>query len=263
MFDMQLYSKDLLRAKKSNGSSHFHNMAVLCQSAQVQVPGTFWVHHRFYPADYQRPGDCCPCDDGTILRFPSAPPPGLEAYLPLHKFQEVIRDVNLSLRPRDGCISKGCGLTTFILLFYFTIFGIFCYMCIEANSNKRGLRRAKENVAAVLTRHNARLADYGIRVVARYNPLLPEATETGLDASGEEEKSIPYLCFVYYGGGGSGGGVGGFGGQAAYYGAPAMVNPVHGVGFFPAPPSVLPYAPSSATAPPAIMVGQPKQLSDA
>ena len=130
-----------------------------------------------------------------MLRFSPAPPPGLEAHLPLHAYQAIIRDINHALRPRDGCVSKGAGITIFILLFYTTFIGIFFYMCAEHACNRRALAAARRGVVEACVRHSAALAPLGLRVTPRFNPLLPEALDTGVGEDGQAEKSYSFLCF--------------------------------------------------------------------
>ena len=207
MFEDALYSRELLKARRPGAKqeAYFRALAAKCAAASVVHPGTWWAHHLFFPSDA---AGCC--RDGAVLRFSPAPPPGLEAHLPLHLYQALVRDVNGALRPRDGCISQGCAIAVFVLLFYTTFIGIFFYMCAEASCNARALRRAREGVARVLERHNQALAAHGLRVSARYNASLPEALDTGLGEGGASEHSAPYLCFAllqqHQRGGGGGGG---------------------------------------------------------
>jgi hypothetical protein len=193
MFENSLYSEELLAARHaSKALPYFQSLSSQCSAASHMSPGTFWTHHLWVPND---------CDEGccrpsVVLRFPLSPPSGLDRYIPLHQYQHIMRDVNTALAPRDGCVSKCCGLVTFILLFYTTIVGILVYMCCEACLNRRGLSRARRQVQQVLAGHNSSLGPLGIRIVARYNPLLPEGLDTGVGESGEEIQSIPFLCFI-------------------------------------------------------------------
>jgi hypothetical protein len=264
MFEDALYSRELLKARRPGAKqeAYFRALAARCAAASMVHPGTWWAHHLFFPSDA---AGCC--RDGAILRFSPAPPPGLEAHLPLHLYQAVIRDVNGALRPRDGCINQGCAIAVFVLLFYTTFIGIFFYMCAEASCNARALRRAREGVARVLELHNQALAAHGLRVSARYNPSLPEALDTGLGEGGAREHSAPYLCFsllLQHQRGGGGGAPaplphflqqGGGGAAAAAAVAPA---PSGQGAFYPQPRAVAPEAFGAPLAP--ALRGEPKSV---
>lgn len=195
--------------------------------AQARAPTTIWVRQHWV-ANHDEDG-CCPCDaiGNMVLRYKSAYPLQLsefispdewlnlmadmvgpvESYTPTHTpapRSRMLQHLSCAIhefdsqdaadQERKSCISKGAGTTIFILLFYFTIFGIFFYMCCERRANHKRAMNSYHAKLAALKKWNSLLAARGVRIIARYHPLQREDEDVAVGRHGRVINDVPFLC---------------------------------------------------------------------
>ena len=211
MFDQALHPRPVLRARRAPAfaAKYWAGIDASCQAATAASGGRLhFVRQAWVPRDAQTApargccagGGCCACEGDTsealVLRYRPALPPALAPWLPRDEWAAFVEELDAAMALRDGCIDRCAAIAVFAVLFYTTIFGIFCYMCAEHACHRAGVRKSRAAVAAALARANARWAPRGLRVVGRWHADRAEDRDEPLDEEGRGIADFPLLCIV-------------------------------------------------------------------
>lgn len=197
MFENSLYTIDELKSRPTyfnkkhdrQAEAHWLRLDAEIERCMRERPTTVYVRQHWTSTGEP---DCGKAK--LVLRYRTKFPPQLAAFMSPAEFADMMEELDAA--SYDGCTSKCCALTAFILLFYLTIFGIFFWMCGEYRANRRGRKAALAKKKGVLAVWNGILAPRGVRVVPRYNLEVQEDDDKPIAAaSGEGLLDIPFLCF--------------------------------------------------------------------
>ena len=197
MFDDSLYSQAVLRTREPRVSAraardHWANIDAQLTALMVRKPTEIWLRQNWVVKEGEN--DCGKAK--LVLRYKHNYPPQLQEFITVQEWQAFIMELNSADEVRDGCIDKCTGMTLFILLFYFTIIGIFFYMCAEYKCNKDRVRDSMKRKKACLARFNSKFASRGILIAGRYDYRVSEADDQGMDSNGDVINDFPYLCIT-------------------------------------------------------------------
>lgn len=208
MFDNSLHPGPLLKARASAAfaAKYFGGIDASIEAAAVASGGRLvFIRQAWVPFDAQSAtarrcccagGGGCVCSprDALVLRYRGAMPVTLTGLLPREDWEAFVADLDVAMSLRDGCISKGCAITVFVLLFYLTIVGIFFYMCAEYGSHRSATRASRAAVAEAIARANARWAARGLRVTGRWHADRAEDRDEAIDLDGNGIDDFPLIC---------------------------------------------------------------------
>ena len=182
--------------------SIFRTQDSLIELAQLRDARQVWIRRHFVRRPDEDAG-CCECStrdiDNDVLRFRTHPMPAAVAEFlgsgAREEWGAFSADLDAALRLRQPCVSKGCSIAVFILLFYTTIIGIFFHMCCEAYCGRRGRVGSRRALAAALEKWARRWQERGISVEGRWHPDRP-AGEDAPDDGSQDERDWPFIVLT-------------------------------------------------------------------